>query len=176
MHPSKVFLEFDSEEDKADMYSCLTVNKTLYAAMQGPALLEDITITRLSQLPQLLTVLMKSPARSKHVKCLRFSLFDTALDESPERLSHFLTPLPYLIRACSALRELHDPPILVEAYEDTLSAIRDCHSLNFLSTMDYDAAHSHIVSCLDLTDVYSIARRRIRKLVLDNYDSIPACL
>lgn len=176
MHPSKVFLEFDSEEDRADMYSCLTVNKTFFAAMQGPALLEDIKITHLSQLPQLLTVLMNSPARSKHIKYLRFGLVDTALDESPERLSHFLTPLPYLIRACSALQELYDPPILVRAYKDMVSAMAECNSLRCLSIIDYDAARPHIVGCLALGDVYSIALGRMRMLILDNYHSIPTCL
>lgn len=176
----RVFLEFDSEFDRAEVYNCLLVSKCTNAAMQGPALLSVVFLRRTCQISQLFLYLFERPSEALHIKRLTFDLTPSASSE--EQLSHELTPVFYLLRLCRELNYLANPPFLHRAYPQIVAAIRDLKMLQslFLQSPETRLLGSAASICRapDLGDVLHLVSELVHldKLALEGYARIPPTL
>ena len=175
-----VFLEFDSNSDRAEIFNCLLVSKRTNAAMQGPALLSSIWIRRTRQIPQLFLYLLERPSDALHIEQLVFDLAPSSPTE--EQLSHELTPVSYLLHLCRKLNYLVNPPVLRRAYPQTVAAIRGLKLLRTLWVKDRNTrlfgSAAAVCQSFDLKDLHHLAREleHLHALFLQGYGSIPSNL
>lgn len=174
------FLEFDAAQDRQTMYNVLSVCKTFHKAMSGSALLEEIDITSLKQVPQLVSYLIRRPAGIKLVKALKYKLHRKEEFMAPEhKVLHNLVPAVFLLEMLSSLRRLDDIPVSTETYDATLRALRDLPHLRKLSLHNFQVRYNlsrALFRALDLEDVHDLAQTKLESLYLEQYHAIPAAL
>lgn len=175
----QVFLEFNSISKKGEIFVCLSVSKSWYQAMKGPALLDTIEVTRIDKLTPLLSFFMRNPSQMKHVKrltfCLNKDLKARSKDLSPDQISSQLATVLFLIQALPSLRQLYDVPVLASQYDQILSAISD---LKYLRSLSVTVAGTSDAQTIALKDVHSLAKEKatLKALLIEHYHSVPACL
>lgn len=176
----QVFLEIDSktEEGKADIYNSLCACKTFYAAIKGPALVEEIHISNPSRIPKLLSYLMQNPDLAKLVKHLEFDIARILQEDcSAIQLSYYLQPVVFIIQLCSSIQYLHDPPSLETTYTATKDAILRLPGLRWLSfkgDVPLNSGDGSVYKWVNLGDIHRLACEvvTLRYLVIDYYAGI----
>lgn len=131
-------------QDTGTLFNLLTVSKVLHDAVAGRAILDTVSITATSQLPQLAFHLARNPGYATYVKVLRFDIDDDgAVMEAlgAAGIAHDLAAIPILLYSMVDLRTLSDVPAPAASFDALCRAICKLRYLSKLRVFDYDGTN-----------------------------------
>lgn len=162
------------------MLNCLQVSKVFYAAMSGPAMLDNIQLQHSRQVPRLAAYLTDRPERARHIRVLQFQhdivncVPSDAGFSDLARWSHDFASIPLILQMTRQLTVLYNVPLLTTSFSTILSLIKNLPNLHSISALEreiYEIDDVNLFENSDLDEVSVLCRSMssVRNLYLVDY-------